>query len=94
MLHDHDLKKVILKDLAPKLSEDFYAKVEQSFKPRVANHLGEVLAWRGYLLKPLVLTSLILAVIATIVLLNGTVMHADDDLTTVDALSFSSSLTL
>jgi hypothetical protein len=94
MLHDHELKKIILKDSAPELSEDFYARVEQSFKTHSSNHVGEVLVLRGYLSKPKVWALLILALIATVVLLNGAVMHADDDLTKVDALSFSSSLTL
>lgn len=94
MLHDHELKKIILKDSAPELSEDFYARIEQSFKTHSSNYEGEVLTWRGYLSKPQVWALLILAVVATVVLLNGTIMHADDDLTKVDALSFSSSLTL
>ena len=95
MLDDHELRKIILKDAAPKLSDDFYARiVEQSFKTHSPNRTGEVLAWRGYLSKPQVWAVLLLAVVATVILLNGTVMHADDDLTKVDALSFSSSLTL
>lgn len=94
MLHDHELKKMILKDAAPKLSEDFYDRVEKSFKTHSFNYVGEVLAWRAYLSKPQAWALLILVVVATVVLLNGTVMHVDDDLTKVDALSFSSSLTL
>jgi len=94
MLNDQELKTIILKDSVPKLSDDFYGRIERSVKSTSSPIVGDVLAWQDYLLKPQILILVMLAIIATVTLLNVSTVHSDDDLTKVDALSFSSSLTL
>ena len=68
--------------------------IEKELTVKKSYNGGEVLVLKDYLFKPYIWVLCMLIVWASVALFYVRVGHVDDDLTKVDALSFSSSLTL
>lgn len=94
MLNDKDLKNAILKGSTPKLSKDFYVRIGRLVEHESSHDQGSVLVGKAYLFKYQILVLLVIAIAATITLINLTSLHGDDDLNRIDALSLSGFLTI
>jgi len=98
MLNDQKLKEKLLSEKSPILRESFYQDayevIEKELTVKKSYNGGEVLVLKDYLFKPYIWVLCMLIVWASVALFYVRVGHVDDDLTKLDALSISTSLTL